>query len=379
MRARHFVSGLLLSVLLVGAGGAWAADESYSVTGIAIDKTAATAAQARDTGIAEGQVRAWRRLVERIALGGDTTRLLSLTDKDIAPLLEGFEVERETSSPVRYLGTLTYRFRPAAVRALLRQAGAEEIRSMPKPLIVLPLYRDGDNAMLWEPANPWRVALAGRPLKTGLVPLILPVGDAADAAVITPNSAYDATPLKLDPLLRRYDAFDGLVAEFVAAADGGSLTLRRSGQPVFNERFPQTVGESREAYFDRIITRMVAELEGQWRADKAAQAAGGPIGGDATAIIETLAVKVPLRGLQDWIEVKKRLEAVPGVRGAQLLSMTRTEATIDLALTTAADQAAKNLAQRELRLSQDAEGYVLRFTGGGGTPPTPAPTPAKAP
>lgn len=379
MRARHLVSGLLLSALLVGAGGALAADESYSVTGIAIDKTAATAAQARDTGIAEGQVRAWRRLVERVALGGDTTRLLSLTDKEIAPLLEGFEVERETSSPVRYLGTLTYRFRPAAVRALLRQAGAEEIRSMPKPLIVLPLYRDGDNAMLWEPANPWRVALAGRPLKTGLVPLILPLGDAADAAVITPNTAYDATPLKLDPLLRRYDAFDGLVAEFVAAADGGSLTLRRSGQPIFNERFPQTVGESREAYFDRLITRMVAELEGQWRADKTAQAAGGPISGDAAPVTETLAVKVPLRGLQDWIEVKKRLEAVPGVRGAQLLSMTRTEASIDLALTTAADQAAKNLAQRELRLSQDADGYVLRFTGGANAAPATPPTPAKAP
>ncbi len=377
MRARRFASGLLVSALLVGAGPAFAVDESYSVSGIVIDKTAANATQARDSGIAEGQVRAWRKLIERIAVGGDTARLLSLTDKDIAPLLEGFEVERETSSPVRYLGTLTYRFRPASVRNLMKQAGIEEVRGAPKPMVLLPLFREGDKAMLWEPANPWRQALSGRPLKTGLVPLVLPRGDEADAAVIDPTNAYDATPLKLDALLRRYDSFDGLVAEFVVAADGGSLTLRRSGQAIFNERFVQNVGENREAYFDRIITRMTGELEAQWRKDKAAQAAASVASGDTGTVSETIAVKVPVRSLTDWIEVKKRLEAVPGVRAAQLKALSPTEAMIDLPLTVAADQATKNLAQRELKLSQDGDGYVLRFTGGAA--PATAPTPAKAP
>jgi hypothetical protein len=118
-----------------------------------------------------------------------------------------------------------------------------------------------------------------------------------------------------------------------------------------------------------------AELEALWRKDRAAQPMTAT-GGDAGAVLETLSVKVPLRTLADWIEVKKRLEAVPGVRGAELKAMTRTDAQIDLALTAAPDQAARNLAQRELKLSQESDGYVLRFTGGGAAA---APAPAKAP
>lgn len=374
MRARRFLSGLALTAALLGSGMGFAADESFSVAGITIDKTAPTAAQARDSGIAEGQTRAWRKLIERVALGGDTSRLMGFTEKEIAPLLEGFEVEKETSSAVRYLGTLTYRFRPAAVRALLRQSGAEEIRAAPKPLLLLPLYRDGDKSQLWEAGNPWRQAFAARPLKTGLVPLVLPKGDEADVAALDPASAYDATPLRLDPLLRKYDAYEGLLAEFVSAADGGSVTLRRSGQAIFNERFPINVGEAKDAYYDRIVTRLQAELEAQWRRDRAAQPMTAT-GGDASAVLETLAVTVPLRSLSDWIEVKKRLEAVPGVRSAALKSMTRTEALIDLALTAPTDQAARNLAQRELTLSQETEGYVLRFQAAAPV----APAPAKAP
>ncbi len=374
MRARRFLSGLAVTALLLGSGLSGAADESFSVAGIAIDKTAATAAQARDSGITEGQIRAWRKLIERVAVGGDTSRLLGFTDKEIAPLLEGFEVEKETSSAVRYLGTLTYRFRPTSVRALLRQVGAEELRAAPKPLLLLPLFREGDKVQLWEVGNPWRQALAARPLKTGLVPLVLAKGDEADVAALNPASAYDATPLKLDPLLRKYDAYEGLVAEFVTAADGGSLTLRRSGQAIFNERFALTVGETREAFYDRIVTRMIADLEALWRKDRAAQKTMAT-GGDAGAVLETLVVKVPLRALSDWIEVKKRLEAVPGVRGAALKTLSKTDAMIDLSLTAATDQATRNLAQRELKLSQEADGYVLRFTGSGATAPAPAKTP----
>jgi hypothetical protein len=374
MRARRFFSALAVTAVLLGSGLSVAADESFSVAGVAIDKTAATAAQARDSGITDGQTRAWRKLIERVALGGDTGRLLGFTDTEIAPLLEGFEVEKETSSAVRYLGTLTYRFRPASVRALLRQAGAEELRAAPKPLLLLPLFREGDNSQLWEAGNPWRQALAARPLKTGLVPLVLAKGDEADVAAFNLASVYDATPLKLDPLLRKYDAYDGLVAEFVTAADGGSLTLRRSGQAIFNERFSLTIGETRDAFYDRLVTRMIAELEALWRKDRAAQPTTAT-GGDAGAVLETLPVKVPLRALSDWIEVKKRLEAVPGVRGAVLNSLSKTDAMIELALTAATDQATRNLAQRELKLSQEADGYVLRFTGGSAAAPTPVKTP----
>src|SRR5580704_15909065 len=122
---RLFWAGLLvvLGLPAVGPVGAWAATDPFSVTGVAVDATAATASAARDTALADGQRKAFRQLLERLAAPADYGRLPHPSDAEIVPLVAGFQLQEERTSAVRYLATLTYSFRPNAVRALLRNAG----------------------------------------------------------------------------------------------------------------------------------------------------------------------------------------------------------------------------------------------------------------
>ena len=119
-------AGLALAVLLWGLGGshpARAAVDPFSVSGVTVDATAATAAAARDAALAEGQRKAVRMLLERLTAPADHARLPKPSDAEITGLVAGFEVQEERTSPIRYLATLTYSFRPTAVRGLLRGAG----------------------------------------------------------------------------------------------------------------------------------------------------------------------------------------------------------------------------------------------------------------
>ena len=97
-------------------------DESvYSVTDVAVDVTADSAAHARDQAITQAQRLAFGQLLERI--GVDAAVGAKLSDDDIATLVQNFEVQNERTSSVRYLGIFTVQFKPNAVRTYLSGRG----------------------------------------------------------------------------------------------------------------------------------------------------------------------------------------------------------------------------------------------------------------
>jgi len=112
----------VLLCLIAGPGHAQGG-ETYEERGVAVDRTAATATQAREEALAEGRRVALQRLLERLAPPEDRARLPRLSDVQVLDLVQSFEVESERTSAVRYLAILTVRFQPEGIRTLLRQAG----------------------------------------------------------------------------------------------------------------------------------------------------------------------------------------------------------------------------------------------------------------
>ncbi len=110
----------LVAVCTLSAGAA----EPLMVNGVVVEATATTAAAARDMGIADGQRRAFRELIEHLAPGPEGAALTKLNDAEIAPLVAGFEVADERVSATRWRATLNFAFDQDAVRALLRDRGA---------------------------------------------------------------------------------------------------------------------------------------------------------------------------------------------------------------------------------------------------------------
>ena len=145
--------------------------DPYSAT-VKVDATADSAAAARTQARIEGQRRALDDVVQRLSGSSDLSKLPKLDDQAITDIVASFEVANEKMSSVRYLADYTFHFRQAKVRQLLRSAGIgiAAPETPIKPVVVLPVYRDGDNLVLWDDPNPWRdawgqISIASGPTK----------------------------------------------------------------------------------------------------------------------------------------------------------------------------------------------------------------------
>ncbi len=363
--------GLVLAGLMPLARPAGAADQAYTITGIALDRSAATATEARDKALADGQRLAWGRLLDRIVTGGPADGLRALPDRDLSALVAGFAVEEERPTATRYLATLTYRFQPAAVREALRRAGVSFVEGQSRPVLVLPLLRQSGSApLLWEDSNEWRRAWQAlgqkRTLAAGLVPLVLPVGDSADAAAVDPARLASGTA-DIGALLRRYGAIDWLSVEAArdAAGNGAGLSLIVSGaggamQSPLRETLTPQADEAPEALLARAIARTVELIDARWKqeaaarpaSDQTAASAGGPVNLAAGGLM----VRVALTGIEDWRDVQQRLAAVPLVRGVTVRALTRSEGWLSLDVADRGPALVEQLRQRGL-IAQPPESH----------------------
>ena len=209
---------------LLASGSANAATQSadvFTVSEVAVDISAKTGEAARTLAIAAGERTAFQRLLTRLVPKRNRYRLPDPTDEAIQDLVRGFEVEEERPSARRYVATLTVRFKAKAVRRLLREAEIPFAETRSKPLIVLPVLQIGEELRLWKNPNPWREAWARRGRGGGLVPLIVPLGDLADVALITAEQALQGKAKPLRRIARRYGASDALIAVARVEENGG--------------------------------------------------------------------------------------------------------------------------------------------------------------
>ncbi|HWX05347.1 MAG TPA: DUF2066 domain-containing protein, partial [Bradyrhizobium sp.] len=215
---------LLLGAVAMRAGPAPAqeADEAYSAT-VKVDATADSAAAARETARIDGQRRALAAVIERLSGASEPAKPPKLDDKAITDMVASFEVANERMSAVRYVADYTFHFRPSKVRRLVRVvetppaengsksplekspgdkspadiggksptegASKPTVESGNRPVVVLPVYRDGSNLVLWDDPNAWRMAWSQRPAGSGPGRLVLPLGDAGDLAAIDAEKA----------------------------------------------------------------------------------------------------------------------------------------------------------------------------------------------
>ena len=356
-----------------GSNGAWA-QEVFTIADVKVDATAETAAAARETALAAGERRALRRLFERLAIGADYGRLPSLDGGRISDLVKSFEVEEEKTSRGRYLATLKFRFKPKAVRRLLRENDIRFAETLSKPVLVLAIYEMAGALALWDHPNPWRDAFSRLEKRDSLVPLVAPLGDILDIADIGAEQAVRGDDARLSAIARRYGAADTLVvvASYSTVPSRNLPEVRVSvsrfgavGQGrTFVERFTAAPDEEIEALLLRAARSVTIQVEENWKLDNHLRF-------DREGV---LMVAVPITRLEDWLEVKKRLARVAFIRRSDLVYLSRDEARAELRYIGDEEQLTLALAQSDLVLSRGAISWVLKLgvaEGSGAARPPP--------
>jgi len=345
---------------------------------VTVDRSAATAAAAREAALIEAQRTAFRRLLERLIPRSEYRRLPSMADPRIGDLVENFEVQSERTSAVRYIGTLTYRFRPDGVRTLLRNADIPFAETYAKPYLVLPVFRQSGLTLLWDDPNPWRNAWGKRPPPDGLAPYILPRGDLQDVSDINAEQARRGDDTRLRAIANRYGAAGVLVAdaELVTSDTGRTLlqvNLSRSGSIIGDqtvvESYAAEPGEDADALMYRAAGEIARGVDERWKTEQLLR-----FGSEAT-----LTVAVDYQTLAEWVAIRQRLSELTMIRRSNVMSLTRSEAVVELVYLGDENQLRSVLAQRDLelapvtvadsgpqwRLTLSSQGNARRTLGGG--------------
>lgn len=345
MRALAALAFALLCAVMPEAASAQGRDNAYVVGGVPADATAANAAQAQSTALANAQRIGFERLVRRVTPTEELGRigLPSVTPQQLDTLVNSVDVEDERRSSTRYIGRVTVRFDQTGVRTLLRNAGFTVVDSRTTPTAVIaraPGASDEDAAL-------WREVWGQGGYQTELAPLVVAANapaEGADWAAVGPAAQAAGAGAALIATLRLQGGNASAAFQEVSAAgvrDRGTATARVQGDDLRSALLALTVQAN-----DRV--------QADWKARAATAGASGARGRiSASALYGTQA---------DWERIKTGLEGAAGslISEIRIEAVGREGALVSFSFT--GDQAAlvAELRRRGVSLENSDVGPVLR-------------------
>ncbi len=291
--------------LTAPASAQQAPPDLYTVAGVRVDQSAASATQARTQALAQAQRSAFQRLALRLTATADQPRvvLLQPDDATLDRLVRGVDVEEQPRmSGTRYLGRFAVRFDPAGVKGLLQGAGISVIESRGVPVLIVPQIAQaaalapGASA----PVDPWRAAWEQGGYAREVLPLAVApstVAGAAEWATAEAAAAQSGADSAIFALARVVGG--SLVADLIETAPGGVRVNRGQVNAVI-QGGDAGVPEAFRRLADAVNARLQTEYKSR----------SGPVAGGART---KLAVSALYRDMAEWGRIKEGLGAAGAV------------------------------------------------------------------
>lgn len=347
-----------MAVALAAPASAQDSSDVYTVSGVPVDATGASATEARDIALAEGRVAAAQEMLRRLTLYGDWPMLPEIDGPTAESMVSGVGVANERSSATRYLADMTVRFQPQAVRSFLRQTGVRFTDNQAATSLLLPVLDTPGVRVLFDEPNPWRAAWEQLDLSNSLVPLVLPLGDLSDLSALSATEALSADWAAVETLAARYGADQVMVAHARRGEGAGlDVTLTRitpSGSEAIERSFG---GATLEEAVAEGATGIRNALIAAWKTDNAV----------AFGLEQTLPASVEFASLSEWLAIRQRLAATSIVQGVDVVAVSPTGAQIEMRVAGPAETVAASVGQRQLRLVQE-DGYWALTLGQAAAP-----------
>jgi hypothetical protein len=339
----------------------------FTVSKVPVDATAADAVAARRDALKSGQEEALNRLLRRLVPAEHHGRLPAASALPIDRFVQNFQIAGEQRSATRYLAELTVGFSPERVRELLQSRSLPFAQTPSETLVVLPVFEGPEGAKLWADGNPWWQAWAESLDPERLLRLQLPRGDSDDQNAITAEQARVGDSAALDRIARRYGSGEVLVVTAspqtaYAASDQPPaepvvvrLAARRSGSveksgTAFD--LNGAPGQPLDQVLAAAVTRMQDNLDEQWKTANLLRLDQGGL----------IFVDIPIKALQDWVEINQGLLAMPEVSEVEIDTFARD--LVQAQIHYVGDQIGFEdaLARLDLRLSREGDAWRLQPT-----------------
>ena len=324
------IIALFLTVLLIGATRAFAGDP-FTVGGIKVDATAATAIEAQVQAMGEGQLAAAEVLFDRLTLEQErgANPLPVLTQETVSRMIRALEPSQERRSANRYLGEITVAFNPSQVQQFLRDNNLTMVSSQARERLVIVRESGlrGGGSLQSAFADP-RFSYALTPLETAA---------SEDVQYLSVSPSDD----ELQALALKYNLNQILIVESNGNVTDISLD---SGN---RQSFFITPGIDGANFADRVVAR----LESDWKQVSAVVADE----------IVTTSVSVLYNSHRDWIALQDAINTSAQIKGARLDALSKDGALMTISYGGDVARLSNELRFKGVRVEQDPKmGLVFK-------------------
>lgn len=313
---------LVFTFFILVSSRAFAADP-FTVSGINVDATAATAIEAQIQAMGEGQIAAATVLFNRLTLEQEraTNPLPALSPEIVQRLIRAMEPGKERRSANRYLGEVTVAFNPSQVQQFLRDNNLTMVSSQARDRLVV-VRGTGLRG-----SNPLQAAFSDPRLSHALTPL--------QSASVEDAARLSASPSEgeLKSLAAKYGLNQILIVE------GSGNVTDISVDTGNRQSFYISPVSGDAAFADAVIAR----LEGDWKQASAVV---------ASEVVST-AVSVLYTSHSDWIALQDAINTSAQIKGARLDALSKDGALMTISYGGDIDRLATELRFKGVRVEQD--------------------------
>lgn len=214
-----------------------AATTDIQVSGIAVEATGSSAAEARLNGWKQAQKKAWEKA------GGPP-----MDEATIESMVSAVVIEREQVGPRRYIATLGVVFDRARAGQYLG-ASRGTVGQSSAPLLVIPVLRSGGTSQVYEVRGPWQAAWAAFQAGNSPIDYVRPTGSGGDSLLITAGQPQRRSRAWWRNVLDQFRAADVIVPEarlerqWPGGPVRGTFTARYGPDNKFLESFTLTAND----------------------------------------------------------------------------------------------------------------------------------------
>lgn len=370
-------AGLKLPVLALAAfalSPAQAADSLYDVAKLSVDVTAQDAVAARETGMAEAELRAVKIVMQRLVPSNAQELLPELSQEDAVGLVNGVAIRKEQNSSTRYIGTLDVSVNEQAVKQLLQEQGIPYSEERAAPISILPLVIAGDSVKS-EGAEGWRQAWEDLDLSHSMTPAtILRPRQDLDVASVKAVLGGDAQALAA---MQGDYGYGPLVIAVGEAADGTFVTRLAGADSVgvINLGRSDPLGGDAGATAREAAATAFAIIENRWKLSQSGESPptevnyapeAKPAPGSAgeapppAEVPRNVVAQVEFSGLKDWQDIRGRLMKVTGIQALEVNSLSARAASITFDYAGSLGRLQKELGQNGFAFDDREGTFVLR-------------------
>lgn len=357
----------------------------FEVRDVIVDARERTVNEARATALAQGQRDAFALLLRRITRAQDWAVLPNTNDMNAQDFVLNFSVQDEKNSQRRYLATMSVQFDIERVLTLLQGLNIPYVETQAKPALLIPLLEDDTGYHLWDD-NWWRQSWAELDLANVPAPIVVAVGDGADATTLSVEDVLLGDTKSMSQLAARYNANTVIVAHASAPLkEEKSKTRARARERARERERAKTKTKTKSARDENRLDVTVYQYSAlgsrlfvrNFKTRKDLNDLGAQA---ATAILDelsaewkdqavvrldqqaTFTVAADYDRMSEWLTMLERLKAARFIKNLDIHVLAARGSVISLSYTGSVGQLMSNLAQNDLILTENENGWRLKLS-----------------